>query len=547
MALLSCEDTLPVPARFVDTQEILENIRQAWNSGHDLVALKGVGNGEWLSRFAEGLLAEANLLKGIVIIEPNPLRLLDVLRRQSIDAVIASRYALWCIGENWERQWDLYDASMHLGGVASPVALPVYTHIPPEEAAAQERINDTIQQRIASHLGRLRAEYVDAQRHYADRAPGIKHVWMPLNEKDRATVFVLRGLADGLRSQGIEVTECRIPPDRFVSARMGNWSILKARPDLVVTANRPLSYGLGDLAEAVPVPQVTWFTDAPVFDLATPRTGKWDVICCFDSYYIPALSQRVQREVHVLQGAANLLEPAEADTALNCQVSCVGSVARIETILSPLSKTERDYVRGWAEARARDRFMDLDALVAQEPPPERLRNSPAHQVAGLIYAVANALYRRWGVEKLVDFDLSLWGGDAWLEGEPENSRIRKAYKGYISDPRQLAALYRSSDIHVSLHSLTAIRGLNMHAWNAPIQETFLLTEALPGISDAFVPGEELACFNSLEALPGEVDRWLADPQGRAGIAAAGRERVLREHTFPVRARQLLNIAERWSE
>jgi spore maturation protein CgeB len=60
---------------------------------------------------------------------------------------------------------------------------------------------------------------------------------------------------------------------------------------------------------------------------------------------------------------------------------------------------------------------------------------------------------------------------------------------------------------------------------------FLLTEAVPHLDEYFVPNEEIGVFDTTDDLVEQVGYWLAHPDERAAVAAAGHRRALAEHTY----------------
>lgn len=67
----------------------------------------------------------------------------------------------------------------------------------------------------------------------------------------------------------------------------------------------------------------------------------------------------------------------------------------------------------------------------------------------------------------------------------------------------------------------------------------LLTEAAEDLDACFVPGREVEVFASMDELTGKLRALLADPDRRAALGAAGRARVLAEHTWNHRFNHLL--------
>lgn len=535
-----CE--LPNAVQAHDSRALLDALQTFWEEkGHDLIVLVGVGDGSWLEPFSERLLPTLRNPRGLVVIEPDPGRFLDVLGRFQLESVLRSRSVLWCVGEGWEEEWERLDRESGVAGSGKPVIVSAYSKESSAHAHLRARVESALRQSVQAFMQRVHDSVSVLKDRSTVSRKDTRRVWILSQDEAFATNLALKGLADGMRTHGIEVELFIARTDRFMTAGQGLLNCLEMRPDLLITANDPLRNRLGELWDDLQIPQVLWFTDAPVMGIAHPHLVRQNVVCCFDPHYIADFSQRTGHDVHLLPTAANLLESAEPDPSLRCGISVVGSVGSLPRLLAPFAEADRTYLLDTAEKKIADRRLDLVATISADPPPGPLNRYPAVPIAERAYAIANSVYRRRAVAQLARFDLSLWGGEAWLDGETEQSPIRKAYRGFIHDPRQLASLYRSSDMHVSVHSLNSVGGLNMHTWNAPIQNCFLLMEALSGLERAFLLGEEVATFESLDRLPDVVDRWLSDPAGRRQIAAAGRGRVMRDHTFPVRAAQLLEI------
>lgn len=63
---------------------------------------------------------------------------------------------------------------------------------------------------------------------------------------------------------------------------------------------------------------------------------------------------------------------------------------------------------------------------------------------------------------------------------------------------------------------------------------FLLTEAVPHLEEYFVPGREVAVYETTDDLVEQVAYWLDHPRERAAIAEAGHRRALADHTYDQR-------------
>lgn len=116
-----------------------------------------------------------------------------------------------------------------------------------------------------------------------------------------------------------------------------------------------------------------------------------------------------------------------------------------------------------------------------------------------------------------------------------NSRIGKAW------PTDMARIYARAKIVVNL---CVARDVNMRVFEALASGALLITDDADGLEELFTDGEHLVICRDDAAMPDTIQRWLDDPAGRARVAAAGRAKVLAEHTYAHRA---AHIARRLRE
>lgn len=109
------------------------------------------------------------------------------------------------------------------------------------------------------------------------------------------------------------------------------------------------------------------------------------------------------------------------------------------------------------------------------------------------------------------------------------------------DSARLARLYSDHFAVLNLlQSPNTVHGLNLRAFEAAAAGGLGTYPLVPDLADAFVPGEEIVAYRDLPDLKAQIDALLATPARAAAIAAAGRARALREHTFAHRAARLLS-------
>ena len=112
------------------------------------------------------------------------------------------------------------------------------------------------------------------------------------------------------------------------------------------------------------------------------------------------------------------------------------------------------------------------------------------------------------------------------------------------DPRDHPAFYSANRLTLSVSRRAMLEWgytPSGRLFEATSCGTPVLTDRFPGLEDVFVPGEEILVAETTDDALGALD--LADDALRR-IAAAGRERTLRQHTGTQRARELVEACER---
>ncbi len=81
------------------------------------------------------------------------------------------------------------------------------------------------------------------------------------------------------------------------------------------------------------------------------------------------------------------------------------------------------------------------------------------------------------------------------------------------------------------HGVYVINGLNQRHFAPYIQGTPVITDAQPDIPHSFDPGTEMLVYQDVDELNALYAGLRADPARAAAIGAAGRRRVLAQHTY----------------
>ncbi|MEF9426337.1 MAG: glycosyltransferase, partial [Candidatus Mariimomonas ferrooxydans] len=72
---------------------------------------------------------------------------------------------------------------------------------------------------------------------------------------------------------------------------------------------------------------------------------------------------------------------------------------------------------------------------------------------------------------------------------------------------------------------------------------FYMCQHVDGIEEVLEPGKEIITFRSEQEMIDMIRYYVKNDELRKKIAEAGSRRVLKEHTYEIRMRQMLRIIE----
>lgn len=169
--------------------------------------------------------------------------------------------------------------------------------------------------------------------------------------------------------------------------------------------------------------------------------------------------------------------------------------------------------------------------------PDRFHDHPIRiedLVPALVFVGHCSPSRRGQIEayRAIGGKVEVYGPHA--EGLTERSRIRR-----FSATEQ-AALYRS---HLACFNppqeVNTLDGLNLRAFEVPLSGGLgTYPASAHDLSTCFEPGVEILAYDSLPDLKAKIESLACDPERNRAIREAGRQRVLREHTFIHRAMKI---------
>jgi spore maturation protein CgeB len=144
---------------------------------------------------------------------------------------------------------------------------------------------------------------------------------------------------------------------------------------------------------------------------------------------------------------------------------------------------------------------------------------------------------------LLDRPFKIWGSD-WPASDPLWRLVQE--KGRRVNSEETAMIFNGTDVNVNLHSSTSHDGVNPfgdfvnpRTFEIAACGAFQLVDRRSLLPEHFVPGKELVCFSGREDFLDLADRYLAHAEERREYASRARERVLAEHTYRDRMREML--------
>jgi len=183
---------------------------------------------------------------------------------------------------------------------------------------------------------------------------------------------------------------------------------------------------------------------------------------------------------------------------------------------------------------------DLEAYHPLELTPEDRR----HFGATLSFLGAGYYNRRQFFQGLMDFDLKIWGSE-WDLRSSLGPAIQN--QGARVSEEDSVKIFNATRINLNLHSSPFHAGvnpqgdyLNPRVFDLAACGAFQLVDWRSQLPEFFEPDKELAVFTSLTEAREKIAYFLAHEPERRQLAAAARERVLKEHTY---ARRLARALE----
>ena len=176
--------------------------------------------------------------------------------------------------------------------------------------------------------------------------------------------------------------------------------------------------------------------------------------------------------------------------------------------------------------------------------PVELTKSERVEFGGPLSFVGAGYYNRHHFFlQLLGEDFKIWGVE-WNQ----NSALGKVLQrnGERISTEDCVKIFNAALINLNLHSSSYHNGVNPHGdfvnprtFEIAACGAFQLVDPRSDLPDLFEIGREIAAFSDISELRSKMKYYLEHPDEREAIAEAGRQRVLRDHTYRHRMEEML--------
>ena len=336
---------------------------------------------------------------------------------------------------------------------------------------------------------------------------------------------------------------------------------LEFKPDFIVTINHlgvDREGVLMNLLDKLRLPLASWFVDNPHLVLAhyTDLVSPWTVIFTWDKDNIPTLSAMGFEHVRYL--------PLGTDTTRFCppkqgkslpknhpwrsRVSFVGNSmvnkvdARLKVLNLPprLAATYHEIAAEFADSDIRSADGFLRACHPELVPDYLALGGPIQQLDYEVMLTweSTLQYRLSCIKATLPFSPLIVGDNGWqklLANASVPWRSHPELRYYIDLP----VFYPGSEINFNCTSKQMKGAVNQRVFDVPATGSFCLTDWREQIENLFEPGKEVICYHSPEEATESIAYYLGNAEARQTVAAAARKRILAEHTYDHRLRELI--------
>jgi len=141
-------------------------------------------------------------------------------------------------------------------------------------------------------------------------------------------------------------------------------------------------------------------------------------------------------------------------------------------------------------------------------------------------------------ESLCDYKLGVFG-DYWSEYFIRRGmKIPSYYRGKATG-ETVNKIYLSSNIALNINQAQSKEGLNTRTFDIPACGAFEMVDYKKNVERHFDIDKEIVTFKNINELKSKIDYYLKNDELRKSISVRGKQKVLSEHTWDHRVKEVL--------
>lgn len=182
--------------------------------------------------------------------------------------------------------------------------------------------------------------------------------------------------------------------------------------------------------------------------------------------------------------------------------------------------------------------------LAADPSVYKPMRSRDQYRANVVFAGTATPRRERLLGELVEFGLALWG-PGW-----RRTSLRDYCRGEQLDTENFVRAYAGASVAVNIHRsadaepAVVERGVNQRTFEVAAIGVPQVVDHRGDLDQHFTDRKEILAYRSVEEMRALVEAALQDPSAADTVARAGRERLLREHTYMHRLKRLLDTVRK---
>ena len=171
---------------------------------------------------------------------------------------------------------------------------------------------------------------------------------------------------------------------------------------------------------------------------------------------------------------------------------------------------------------------------------KELLGAPVSFTGNAYGGAPEGLYRGAILEAAVPFGLKLWGYGGWERYFRYFPTLRQAYQGRGTSLQETNIINQVSGVVLNITHPQTFTAMQMRTFEIAASGGFQLADRRTEIDKLF-PNGEIVQFSTSDELREKVRYYLDHVEERRQLAARGRDRVLKEHTYRHRMQSMLEL------